>query len=946
MRILIRPGTTLAMLGLTGCLVYAQGEISAGEWSATIGATGPTTIMYAGELITTHGRFAGYRPAWKGDRFSMQGAQLTTTASTATWQKSMPGNQEATLTLELTPEACRFSLDTTISAAGPSEMALQIIPQAVRTAEDRCFLWLNGKARELNLTDTFDRIGGIKQMRFEQPERTVTITCEGFEMQDRRTTKSGLFLVQVIGSTGLEPRQVRRTIDLKVEPAPPQTVSAREQMLAQRVVEQTNVPFDSSGFEGQKPLSSWSSNPKAALDTETKHSGAQAARIEVSHEDDDPYLIQLVPVKGRMFYQAEAWIKAENAEAATIGGRSATGATIIIEFSDKQGNWLAPGAYAKGLYGTKDWTRLRTGIVQAPAEAGYANIYLSLRALGKAWFDDVILKETHRNLIMLSPLPRQALRDNTPSFSWYSDQQVRPVLQVCPDPKFTPDHTVSQEAADGVSASLERPIAPGDWYWRLSVPDWDYISPAWQFAQTARLDEDTTEPKLVCQHAYLTTATAPATAHFSDNVGVDKVSIIADGVDVTGQVQLTDGTLSYAPAAGWDKGLHKLSVRVQDAAGNTTEKMLFLTHTDPMPKTAWQQAGGVSTDGEMHFRLGMYGILAEHMPAMAEGGFDFVHNYTWDGAGTNDSAIEYMDEAQRHGLQAFIGFERKRLIEGDDEFVADRVGALMSHPGLFAWYLFDEPDLPQQYVPPTSLARYYRLIKALDPFHPVVVTCAHDGAVAEYKDALDVHWTQVYGGTSFVARRLPKHRADLNPGTPLMAILHCYDRPQTGMTQAGKQADPAKFQPDGRLMRANAFLAITKNTSGMAWWWWGQGSDRYFTVANAPEAWQSLQQTVADIKTLEPVLTAPGQVRAWTQEPAEGTQVHLWEKQLPGRVVILAVNEAAEPCSVEIAPQGIPGDCTMQVLFEDRTVRVADGLLSDQFEPIGVHVYEYMAPGK
>ena len=39
----------------------------------------------------------------------------------------------------------------------------------------------------------------------------------------------------------------------------------------------------------------------------------------------------------------------------------------------------------------------------------------------------------------------------------------------------------------------------------------------------------------------------------------------------------------------------------------------------------------------------------------------------------------------------------------------------------FAKFL-DEPEIPDQYISPRNLTRYAELIRALDPYHPVVVT--------------------------------------------------------------------------------------------------------------------------------------------------------------------------------------------------------------------------------
>ena len=116
-----------------------------------------------------------------------------------------------------------------------------------------------------------------------------------------------------------------------------------------------------------------------------------------------------------------------------------------------------------------------------------------------------------------------------------------------------------------------------------------------------------------------------------------------------------------------------------------------------------------------------------------------------------------------------------------------------------------------------------------------------------------------------------------------------------------------------------------------------------FTVANAPKEWTSLQQTVADIKSLRPVLTAAGEIHTWVETPAEDVEVHIWEKRLPDRTVIIAVNRDETPSELSFAPKTLPRDCRVKVLFEDREVEVKEGLLTDSFEELAVHVYEWEA---
>ncbi|MBI3923158.1 MAG: hypothetical protein HY318_17185, partial [Armatimonadetes bacterium] len=704
------------LLATTAPWVFGA-TLTNGPWTATLDGTGPQVIAYKGEPIIRRGALTGFLPEWKGGRFFMDGSQLTTTETTATWHKHVEGNQEALLKLELTPKGCRFSLDTTITAAGPSEFSVEIAPEAVRTVEDHCFVWMDGEPQFLDLVGTFPATGGINELRFERADRTVTVRCTGFQMQDRRRGGGDMFLVQVIGSEGVEPRKASASIEIEVQEADPATSEARGVALSQKPRDVKDLPVANPGFESTKLLDSWTENPLASLDTATKHSGRQSTRLTLREDvakREHVYLIQNVPVREKGLYQAMAWIKSEQVEAAQVGGMSPTGATIIIEFADKQGKWLASGSYAGGLYGTTDWRWVATEVAQAPPGAGSAVIFLALRGIGTAWFDDVALSEVNQHVIKLSPLPGQRVADNTPTFNWHYGWKTPATLELCQEVSFPAEKVISIPKIESLPIALEKHIPPGKWFWRVRVPDHDVVSTAWEFAQTVDLTRDTTEPKIEHTYGWLSN-NQPIRIRYSDNVGVTRVRLTVDGQEVSSQVRWSKTIATFAPQRGWTEGLHKVLVQVSDAAGNTAERKLFFTHSKPRPKTVWQQVGGVKTGGRKRFLFGMYGVRIQDMQEIAAGGFDFVHNYQWDGPGTNEEALRYLDAAQKNSLQAFIGIWRQQLMKGNEEFVAERVGALMNHPGLFAWYLYDEPDIQFQYVSPEWLTRYYKLIKALDP---------------------------------------------------------------------------------------------------------------------------------------------------------------------------------------------------------------------------------------
>ena len=917
--------------------------LEVGPWRAAAADESLRDLSWQGNAIMMRGVVRGYLPGWQGSRFPTVPAERIIGEDAVSWRFAEPANQYATVTLRLSEEFARYELDTTMQASGPTEFSVQLDPDTLIGGQ-RCLMWVDGQPRPLNHELRFDTISGLKELRFESVERTVTVRAgPGFQLQDRRDRGGALFLVAVLSHDGDEPVRAERWVEVEVTAV--EDMAACRRLIDQVPMEIAEVPLTNPGFESDPPFDGWTHGSLASFDEEIAHGGDGSARLTIDgpvEERGNVYITRTVPVTPGRRYRAEVWIRGEEVAALEQGGMSSVGATIIVEFADADGAWLAAGSYADSNFGSFDWRRVRTDAAKAPAGAGRAIIYLALRGVGSAWFDDVRVEEVTHHAVLLGPMDGAPVHDNTPELRWYFDRDAAATVELSRDVEFADDTT---RALEGVRspARITEPLEPGEWYWRVRVPGYDATSAAWRFRQTAGLDEDTTEPAIARSHDWLATPVAPMRVDYSDNGDIGGVWMTVDGRDVTERIVAASTRATYEPDEPWAPGLHVAQVRVEDTAGNAAERTVFFTAGRPDERITWEERGGVRIGGETRFLLGMYGVAEQDMPAIAAAGFDYVHSYSWDGSGSTEEALAYLDEAQRNGLRVFMGLQRQRLIAEDERFVAERVAALMQHPALLAWYLFDEPDLEHQYVSPESLERHYRLIRALDPFHPVVVTCAGDAPVALYRDALDVHWTQVYRGTDHVAARIDRHRAMLRPGTPLAAILHCYDRSQSALLKAGGEADPAAFQPDGPLMRANAFMALAHNASGLLWWWWGYGggSNGYFTVANAPEAWASLQETVARIRELEPVLTAEGEIATRVLTPAEGVEVHVWEKRVGDRVVTIAVNRDEQAVEASWEPATPPADGRARVLWEEREVAMAGGELRDAFEPRGVHVYRW-----
>lgn len=106
-------------------------------------------------------------------------------------------------------------------------------------------------------------------------------------------------------------------------------------------------------------------------------------------DNDDPAFYtfpgQRVALKPGKAYRYSVWVRTEN-----LTG-SESGATICIEWYDRNGKWMG-GSYANGVKGTTaDWVKIEGITPGIPDEAVSIGVHPYVRKgmVGKAWFDDV-----------------------------------------------------------------------------------------------------------------------------------------------------------------------------------------------------------------------------------------------------------------------------------------------------------------------------------------------------------------------------------------------------------------------------------------------------------------------------------------------------------------------------------------------------------------------------
>ncbi len=306
----------------------------------------------------------------------------------------------------------------------------------------------------------------------------------------------------------------------------------------------------------------------------------------------------------------------------------------------------------------------------------------------------------------------------------------------------------------------------------------------------------------------------------------------------------------------------------------------------------------------------------------------------------------FLDEAQNQGIQVIVSLTIASDTPYDmssSEFT-DVINAFKNHPALYGWYLADEPELhPNSHYYLDQDPGYYHLCKTADPNHPVFIV--HSGyAKSAFVDVADLVGSDFYP-------------SDMGPPTELNTfVLMSYDVWSDGLQfteQFNKDGFVAVAQGFGKQSHISAYRDLT----------YSEYRYHVFTaVVQGVEKILFWYDAWANSYIQDLVTQMIGQVQSIGAEMNNGRtfdlQIQVTESQdrLVYRYgtdgnshVILAVNIANYRSGNGITlsnvrftlPSGIQTS-QVEVLDENRTLAVINGVFSDNFNRFEVHAYRFI----
>lgn len=330
---------------------------------------------------------------------------------------------------------------------------------------------------------------------------------------------------------------------------------------------------------------------------------------------------------------------------------------------------------------------------------------------------------------------------------------------------------------------------------------------------------------------------------------------------------------------------------------------------------------------------------------------------TW-GAAKEAELDELLREANKQGLHVAISIaDLQHIKTGDTAHLAELqrvVKKYRNNPALFIWKGTDEPQWGK--IPVEDLRVYYDTVHALDPNHPIWITQAPRGTVADWKPysqffdigAVDIYPISYPPGThsgidnkdlSVVGDYALRIRESTDYRKPTMMVLQiCW----SGVAKPGATLRFPTFA-DERYM---TYQAIIDGARGLVYF--GGNVVPCLNTRDAAYGWnwtfynRILSPVLDELRPdgpLYPALIAPDSKLKLTSDG--GAAMEFTTREAGDYIYVVAARR--EGATVKVSYSGLPqGVRDGEVLFESpRHVVVQDGKFTDWFGPHDVHVYRF-----
>jgi hypothetical protein len=366
-------------------------------------------------------------------------------------------------------------------------------------------------------------------------------------------------------------------------------------------------------------------------------------------------------------------------------------------------------------------------------------------------------------------------------------------------------------------------------------------------------------------------------------------------------------------------------------------KLIVLSYKPNEVKTD-RLTGGLIVNRRQFFPFGFYCYSPVYPTLMEEEiikGFNMISPYQKIAPETLNERKAYMDRCAELGMKVHYnllsvsgggGVGSKIDTLSDEEKRVRMIAEIKNfrdHPALLGWYIADEPNGYK--IPPEKLEEIYMTVKELDPWHPVsIVFMAPFLSSKKYINTMDIVMADPYPvpdlPVTIVGDATGQLKSEFSGKKPVWIV-----------PQAFGGGEIWAREPTFQEIRSMTWQSVIKGATGIQYFV-RQGLN-YFP--KSASTWNECGRIAAEIAELTPWLLSDEEtlpVESYSNNIIVSSRLH------NGQLIIMAVNKINEPLRTVIRVKGIENKKAI-VLFENRSVTVAGGLITDQLAAFGSQVY-------
>jgi hypothetical protein len=387
---------------------------------------------------------------------------------------------------------------------------------------------------------------------------------------------------------------------------------------------------------------------------------------------------------------------------------------------------------------------------------------------------------------------------------------------------------------------------------------------------------------------------------------------------------------------------YRITARISVSSGSgksylATTDLLILSHKPNEVKTD-RLTGGLIVNQLPFFPFGFYCYSPVPQTLIEDEiirGFNMISPYQTILPETLKDRMAYMDRCAELGMKVHYNLlslsggggvdSRIKGLSKDEKMkrLVEEIKTFMNHPALLSWYISDEPNGFK--IPPEALEDIYRLVKETDPWHPVtMVFMAPFLSSKKYAGAFDIVMADPYP----VPNRPIGMVGDV---TDQLRSEFTWTRPVWMVVQSFGGGEWWGREPTFQEIRSMTWQSVVNGATGIQYF--VRQGPNYFPKSVA--AWSECSRMAMEIAEISPWLLSddePLKVESSSKNVIASSRLY------HGQLMVMAVNKINEPVSVSFRIRGSVSGVS-RVIFENRTIPVTGGQISDHIAPYGSQVY-------